>query len=303
MNSSSHPTATPQTITRATRLALLITLVLSTAACGMYGYGPSEDRSRFVSARVTDDGAAVLITAKRLVYRPAAGWRAFPDGGIPRYITDENMVGVFHIDTRKTSVLHREKNTFWQDGQGEYGIYAMKGAKAVINQGGQKRSDYLPDARRFMLDIDNGDMEELSVKEDLAGRGRELGYFYMLGGDGTLLFVTPATGKPVNPNDFTGNELWLRLPDVRYAKVASEADYMGFEAGEVIYWTLGDRTIWAYDVSGGGRRRLEKYIPVSDPGKLLDSRISSDGRSVGLWVKDGDGWRFRERLLTLEDLP
>ena len=103
------------------------------------GYGPMQDHSEFVSARLTEDNRTVLFTFHRFMYKPAGGWGAFPDGGIPRYLENINIIAAYDLEPRSLRILHREKNTNWQPGSGLFTIQAINGAKALLIQGGQLR--------------------------------------------------------------------------------------------------------------------------------------------------------------------
>lgn len=57
-------------------LLVICTLLLLTA-CNT-GYGPLQDHSEFISAKLAADQRTVVFSAHHYAYRPAAGWRAFP---------------------------------------------------------------------------------------------------------------------------------------------------------------------------------------------------------------------------------
>ena len=116
---------------------LVPTVVLALFA--WFGYGPAQDHTEFVSAGLLDDGRTVLFTLHQLMYQPATGWRAFPDGGTPRYLKDVNTLGTYDIQTHAARTLHRERNTRWQPGGGSLTIHGFEGTKALISQSGQLR--------------------------------------------------------------------------------------------------------------------------------------------------------------------
>jgi hypothetical protein len=90
------------------------------ASCNS-GYGPLQDHSRFVSAKLADDRKRILFSYHHFTYRPAAGWRAFPDGGVPKYLKDVNLVGTYDLPRKKVTILRRENNRDWQPGSGAIG--------------------------------------------------------------------------------------------------------------------------------------------------------------------------------------
>ena len=88
---------------RMKRHVIAISTLFLLTSCHL-GYGPLQDRSKFVSARLADDQRTVLFSFHRFAYRAATGWRAFPDGGIPDYATDISVLGTYDLQTRKLNV-------------------------------------------------------------------------------------------------------------------------------------------------------------------------------------------------------
>ena len=66
---------------------LAICSLLLLTACNT-GYGLLQDHSEFVSAKLAGDQRRVVFSAHHYAYRPASGWRAFPDGGVPDYVPE-----------------------------------------------------------------------------------------------------------------------------------------------------------------------------------------------------------------------
>jgi hypothetical protein len=116
-------------------------ICLAICGCGVFGsYGPAQDHSSFEGAALLSD-QTVLFSFSHLVYRPATGITAFPDGGVPRYLKDEVVLGTYHVPSGAMRILRRERNKRWADGQGRFGIQRSKGSMALVTQGGQLRSD------------------------------------------------------------------------------------------------------------------------------------------------------------------
>ncbi len=269
---------------------------LLSIACGVVGYGPAVDRSRFISVAENERGL-VLFTAQEVAYRPAAGMNAFPDGGIPRYVKDRNLVGIVDGSRGRPAILHVKENRDWQHGQGELHINGFVGNKAVITESGQRRSDYLSEVRYYLLDVSKSALVELSLGRDMQSRGRNVGYFYLLDGSGTLLLVTPPAGSM--QVDTATNEIWLRKPAGTYALVAKGGDLYMRSAQELVYWEIDSRTLHSYDVATGARRRLDKYVPPPQGQPSTGVGISSDGKSIERSQR-GDTWRREKTLLTLD---
>ncbi|MBI5190977.1 MAG: hypothetical protein HZA22_09905 [Nitrospirae bacterium] len=286
-------------------------VLLALAACNPYGYGPARDYSKFVSAKLIGDGQKVVFTAKLLAYRPATGWNAFPDGGIPKYVRDEDVLGIYDMETREARIVVRRENEEWQPGQGEYFVSHISGDKAVVTEGGQRRDDYMSDYRMSMFDVDTGEFTPLPLKEELARRGLGMGYFYLLNGDGDILIVArplmKAAGKePPKTDDNAPQEFWLRSPGGGFTHVGRDGDYNGFEGGEVFFYSFGERRVFATDVKTGVVRDAGRYTPPMQPDAVRDVRIGFTGQpgtgSLEVWVKRGESWEFSERLMELGEI-
>ena len=118
--------------------AALASLVLFVASVFPGCHGPAQDHSRFESAVLLREHT-VLFSFKHLVYRPAEGIAAFPDGGMPKYGPGRESPGTYHIPSGVLRILRREPNRRWADGQGTYGIQRSRGGVALVTQGGQLR--------------------------------------------------------------------------------------------------------------------------------------------------------------------
>jgi hypothetical protein len=281
---------------------LLISLLLFTLSGCALGYGPAVDNSKFISAKLAEDGKSVVFTCQRIIYRPASGWRAFPDGGIPNYVIDEDIIGIIGLDVRGISIISKERNKEWQDGQGQFFVSHANGRKAVITQSGQGRNDYLTRTRLFMLDISTSVLTPLMLKEDFENMGRDVGYFYMLDEDGTLLFINRPTGS--SSKEKAEEELWLRYPAGEYLKVASGSDYYGLDGRNLIYWSLNENKLFSFSIdSRVVEEKPRNFYPHAETEKVFDVRVTSDGKSLELWEKDsGSGWHLSETLINLSEI-
>lgn len=283
------------------RLIILILSFIATG-CSMAGYGPAVDYSRFVSVKLAGEGTAAVFTAQKLVYRPATGWRAFPDGGIPRYIEDEGIIGIYHLDSRTVRTIADEENKDWQDGQGQFFVSHANSKRAVITQSGQGRKDYLTQVRYFMLDIETARLTPMNIKEDFKDRGREVGYFYLLDDRSTLLFINQPLGSTTKEG--ASDDLWLRYPDGEYLKVASGADYNGFTGRELIYWSLNENQLYSFNIDNRTKEIKPRnfYVPM-ERDSTLDVRCSSPGgKRLEHWEKDAGQWRLKDTLMDIKDI-
>jgi hypothetical protein len=133
------------------------------------GYGPEEDWSKFDSALLLSDGDTVVFTAAHHIYRRATGWRAFPDGGVPKYVADQQALGLFSISSGKLQVLSIRQNERFQPGDARLNAQDSCGTKVLLSYGGQLRfrsfwdSEVRYDKERFILDTSTNKISELNL--------------------------------------------------------------------------------------------------------------------------------------------
>lgn len=243
---------------------LIVLLMLGTAlsGCSAVGYGPKQDYSKFVSAKLAEDGCTALWTFHHFVYRPATGIRAFPDGGIPKYLIDVNAFGVYDLEKKKLQVLFAEKNRQWQHGSGNLHLLAVKGNKALLSQGGQLKGPFKLHLQHYLCDFKTGDMMVLSLKEDMAERGRDVGEIHLVDGDGMILMKTVAVAKGSDGGsrqDGVVDQLWLRYPSGEYVLAATSRFYQEYRDGELIYWQPDTRIHYAFNSKSRAVREIKGY--------------------------------------------
>jgi hypothetical protein len=86
-------------------LGRLLIAMAAAPALGGCSYAAPVDRSGFESAVRLPDGS-VAVAFPQLRYAPATGLAAFPDGGVPRYLQDSELIAVLAPD-RPPRVLQR----------------------------------------------------------------------------------------------------------------------------------------------------------------------------------------------------
>lgn len=263
------------------------------SACN-WGYGEPVDRARFGSAVLHEDGTRCVFALHDAVYRPAQGMRAFPDGGVPRYVIDRHKLGIVDVRTGKASVLVDEKNRHWLNGQGGYHVAQVRGRWALVSQGGQ-RPDYDHDHIWWQLDLASGDLVELHLDEALAAKGHAVGRVELADEDFTLILVTKRDDRP--------QEIWSRTPDGNLRHLAVTDHYYG----------ATERQVWWYDVAvrAGARtdyqtgttvheRRANFAMPRRDPTSGCHAR--SNHSELVFQRKVGDDWRERALPIRAEAL-
>jgi hypothetical protein len=270
------------------------------------GYGPLEDHSEFVSARLAEDNRTVVFSAHQFTYRAATGWRAFPDGGIPDYVTDANSLGVYDLQTRQVKIIRHERNTEWQPGSGLYTIHSLQGSKALITQGGQLRGPFRLGVRYLLLDFKTGKTATLDLKSDLALRKRDTGYIYLVDTDGTLIFVTLSLEEAKDARAYRNSalvpEIWVRTPGGDYVRAAASTHYRCVRNGEVIYWEPTTRAFMAFDITNRVTRKATEYKEAGYKNVDAGVTLSSDRKSLEFGVKAEGQWQSRQLELSLDTL-
>ena len=270
-----------------------VCLCLALSGCQ---YGPKRDYSKFKSAALLDEGRTVAFTFHALVYRPAAGMAAFPDGGIPKYLTDRSFLCTMDRSSGDLKKLMDEKNREWTNRSGALHIVAARGNVILASQSGQKRRDlssYL--TRHHLLNVASGALDTFDLAEDLRKHGRKQGPIYLVDDDGTLLIRTLADSGGVTSESSVKEvpEVWVRSPGGRYILAAATAHYERTVNGEVIYWNHADRQYYAFSVKAGTTRILENYRVPETQQITEGASIGDGGASLEFGVRTNGVWQYR----------
>lgn len=277
-----------------------LTMAGLVATSGCSCYGPKVDRSRFVTAHLLPD-QQVLFTYQTLVYRPAQGIAAFPDGGIPKYVRDLSYIGVYDIRSGKHRILKKERNTTFEPGQGPFHIGPTKGAMALVSQGGQVRGQLRGHiefaTRHWLCNAASGDVRQIDIKGEFTRRGRDVGEIYLVDDLGTLVFINNPLeqAKQGNYKPRTDNaqpEIWVRTPQGAFLKVVETSHYEEFKDGNVIYWLPDNRTFYAFHVADQTTTPLPGYKVRGYQDVTEGVILSAQGDRIELGHKTGDQWTY-----------
>jgi hypothetical protein len=269
------------------RAGLVALLLLS--ACN-WGYGAPIDRATFASAELHEDGVRCVFALHDMVYRPAEGMRAFPDGGVPRYDVDRHKLGILDVQTGKTTVLVDRKNRGWLPGHGGFHVAGVEGRSALVRQGGQRR-DYEHDHLWWRLDLDSGDLSVLAIDEEMRREGLAVGPVTLVDGDFTLMIVTAKGDR--------SQEVWSRRADGTLRRLAVTDHYYGTAEGQIWWYDVAERAGARTDYRTGEtvhERRANFAMPRQDPVKGCKARF--DHRGLILQEQVGGSWR--DRVLPVE---
>ena len=279
-------------------LVLLLALV-SISACSS-GYGPPFDSSQFgPAAKVARNGQTVLFTFHYEVYLPAEGWRAFPDGGMAKHVTDTNHILALDLKSGKLRVLKSYSNLdrSWSPGSWNISVNETLGDRTIITLAGQTSGKYRQVSRKMWLDLDDGSTSDLPVKKELKDRGHDLKYLYLVDPGGTLVLVSHPTGQD-------GKYLWLRAADGTLHEVGPIVDYYGYRDGELHFYRPDNKYL-IRTLSGFIREGAYKeYLAILDHREARSPRkaevqVSVDTAFNGsLTVTKGAG----KRVVTAEQI-
>lgn len=263
-----------KTLNRKNYLVLTMFLLIIFIAWD-FGYGPPFEASKIYSAKVAAFGQIGIFTYKKLIYKPAAGLSALPDGGIPLYITDKDYIAVYDFLSRKIRIIYQENNLKgrWVNGQGEFNIIAAYGKKALVSQGGQRRADLKNEIYYHWLDLNSGKLTILPLQQELASRGLEAGYLYLIDEEGTLVMVAPTLGSDSNwTRESNANKhLLIRHPSGDYEDIAQIVHYYGVKDKDVHYWSSDNKyVVYNFETKTDHPGKREGDPTVStDPEKFL----------------------------------
>jgi hypothetical protein len=253
-------------------------------ACN-WGYGASVDHATFASAVLHEDGARCVFALHDVVYRPAEGLRAFPDGGVPRYDVDRHKLGIVDVRTAKVTVLVDQNNRHWLQGHGGFHVTGVKGRSALVSQNGQ-RPDYEHDHLWWRLDLVSGALDKLPLHDELAAKSPALGRVAIADVDFTLILVTRKGDDP--------QEVWSRTADGALRRLAVTDHYYGTAEGQIWWYDTAARAGARTNYRTGEtvhERRANFAIPREDPVRGCKARF--DHRELILQDRIDGSWRDR----------
>jgi len=222
-------------------------------------YSDPVDRSAIESAVLLSGGRAIALAFQNIRYRPAAGLAAFPDGGIPRYLRDSEIIATQSIEGGRPRILQRLENK------------GVHGSASITLRSFDADPDHVLVRRSFQPSTSQGDHVEwwrlgwrdgrISAFPDLAAdmkkNGRSLGSpefgdVRVLDPQGTLLIGARSGGR---------DELWLRSATGAYGRLDAIVHFYGIQGDELYYWT-GDHAI-VRNWRTGARRVIAEYDPAA----------------------------------------
>lgn len=231
---------------------------------------------------LTQDGAHCVFGLHDVVYRPAEGLRAFPDGGIAKYVVDRHKLAMVELSSGEVRVLVDRPNRDWQRGSGGYRVESVRAGSALVSQGGT-RPDHEMLQLHWRLDIEDGSMEALDLRQAFAAEGREFERVELVDDDFTLIAVVR--------NDADRQEIWSRRSDGTLLRLAETELYYGAAEGD-IWWYDTERRAGARTDYRSGETRFERRanfaVPRDPPSRVC--RPSFGGRDLLYQERQGEAW-------------
>lgn len=288
----------------------LLLLWLCLAGCT---YGPVRNMSHFESARLMEDGNTVAFSAHLFAYRPATGLAAFPDGGIPKYTLDRNVVGFFDIPSGQFTRVFDEANKEFSPGAGNFTIVHTAGDFALLARGGQTRRGYKRGQQEmlyqtYLLDAKKSSLRELPVRRELAERGRAFGTFQALLPDGSLVMICPSLEEAERYRDWRNAEevvpqIWLRRVDGTWQMVGATRHFERYVDGMLVWWEPQDRLYRFYRIEDRSLRTAPHW--KDRPAYKHATRMAGEdpsGKQLRLGVMGEGGWDYTALPLTVDQL-
>ena len=280
-------------------------MMLLCICCAGCQYGPKQDYGRFKSAALMQDGRMIVFTFHDLVYRPAKGFAAFPDGGIPKYIKDRSFLCTFERSTGKLIKLMEETNREWANGSGSLHIVTSRGNAVVVVQSGQKRRDLGAVLTRYhILNIETGKHDTFDLADDLRKHGRQTGPIYLGDDSGTLVIITPSehSDEGSKPSGDGTPQIWVRRMGGHYLFAGESAHYQQTVNGDVIYWKPQDRQYYAFSIEKGKTRLLEGYRIPEQERVMQGVSVGNSGVNLEIGILGNNGWQYTPLPINTRDV-
>ncbi len=282
------------------KCAIIPALILQLLCSGCQ-YGPKRDQGSFKSTALMQKSAIVAFTYHDLIYRPAQGMSAFPDGGIPKYLNDGSVLCIYDRKQGKLQTLMDEENTLWSHGSGALYIVTARGNAMVVSQSGQLRKDLATIyTRHHILNIATKAHDTFDLSDDLLMHGRKPGPLYLADDNGTLVIITKAqdaeSGNKAIP------QIWVRHMGGEYLHAGTSAHYQKTLGRDVIYWNPSDRQYYAFHMDDKTTRRLEGYRPPTMTQVTEGARVGSLGTTVDVGIRTQGTWHYQPLPITPDDV-
>jgi len=265
-------------------LRLLLPLALLVAGCGKV-----VDASKFTSARLLDDGRTIVYAVHELVYRPASGLAAVPDGGIPDYLKYAAVVGRYDRSSGRVMATTRLDTARWLPGQGAASIIDARGDWVLVRCAGQLHDTLQSATAYFVLQGVALAVQPLDLDVRLQANGLTLTELYFADARGTLAaVVTRADGN---------REIRCRLADGTWrAPLAGQLQQV--DDSEVFIWQGGQQLL-GYDPVRDLRRMVPANTVPPRPEPAAGVTVANDRLEYG--IRADSGWQYAPLPLTLAD--
>lgn len=261
----------------------------------------AEDKSRFYSAQLLDDGGTILFTYAHTKTRQKSGGLIF-GGSRTIYKKDIKIIGLYDLNSKTTKVLKKVKNEPGTNGGGNFTIRNTYGRKALLTRGLRYRGDEMLPGGRFLLDIDTTTLTQIPIEKEMAGLEMESwGSLKLAHSDGSLVVRAYSQGQKEGQNETVPlGHIWLRSENGQYILLTEYGRYRGAAGGELFFYDHSLRTVRAYRLQTGKNRNVSnrEYVDI----EFYDTRygrpqqgravnVGSKGKELELSIKIDGSWQ------------
>ena len=251
--------------------------------------GAQEER-RFISAELSPDGMTGVFVFKREVFYEG-GIGLFFSGEPRRYIIDRNIIGSYEMASGEVRILHRADNI---GGQGNFYIHSIFGKRILLFRSfsGELRN------KHYWLDMKTGTLTFIPLQEEMAARGRDLGQYYLVDENGTLVFENKSRKDSFKTS--ADKEIWLRRSSGEYERIAEippmSEGYYNFKDKKLYFYSAAQRSAMLYDLDSRSFRKVNpKDIPYRTFDKTIGFQVDSHGSPQPQIGRKIDGaWQYQE---------
>jgi len=255
-------------------LSYILESLVVLAALGLAGctYAAPVDRSGVEWAVLLPD-RSVAIAFKELVYRPATGLAAWPDGGIPQYLRDREVIAILR-EGAPPRVLQRIANSdlpdsesmslSWTEADPDH-LLVTRGAQRDTSSGARRIS-------RWRIGWRDGTILPFpDVEAELRAKGRSPGS----AGFGGPRVMDPGGTLMVGATFSGQEEIWVREPSGDYRRIDAFKQFYGVLGDEIYYWSADDAGL-VRNWRTGATRMIARY----DPAERRTTRFILDDPTV-----------------------
>ena len=258
----------------------------------------AKDEGRFISAEVNSDGTTGIFVFKREVFYE--GWTGPFFTGEPRkYIVDRNIIGSYDINSGKVETLQQADNI---EGEGNFYIHSIFGDRVLLIRtfNGELNN------KHYWLDLKTRALTFIPLQKEMATKGRNLGQYYLVDENGTLIFQNRALKDSFKTS--ATEEIWLRRSSGEYERIAEvppmTEGYNNFKNNKIYFYSAAQRSSMLYDLDSRTFQKVNpKDVPYRSFDKVIGFLVDTHGSSQPQIGRKINGeWQYQEAQINTDVL-